>query len=112
MKLLIASMLILNGLGCAKKSVDEIIKPEDSVLIKSYSIHKNANKIMELADIKTKEKIKEVAIKVEKLKLEAKIYKTQISKIDTVYITEKKNFWGKTKKTIVNKQSIDTITEQ
>lgn len=112
MKLLIASVLILNVVGCTQKSVTEIIRPEDSVLIKSYSIHKNVNKIMELADIKAKEKIKEVAIKVEKLKLEAKISKTQITKIDTVYITEKKNFWGRIKRTVVNKELIDTITEQ
>lgn len=112
MKLLIASTFIL-CFGCTQKSVDEIVKMDDSVLIKSYSIHKKANEIMQLADKTTKERIKNVIEKVEKMKVEIKTSKTQITKIDTVYITEKKNFWGRTKKTITSSETIkDTTIEQ
>ena len=112
MKLLIASTFIL-CFGCTQKSVNEIVKMDDSVLIKSYFIHQKANEIIKLADETSKDKIKEISNKVERLKLEAKASKIQITKIDTVYITEKKNFWGRTKKSITLSETIkDTIVDQ
>jgi hypothetical protein len=112
MKLLIAFTFIL-CFGCTQKSVDEIVKMDDSVLIKSYIIHQKANEIIKLADETSKDKIKEISEEVERLKIEAKTSKIQITKIDTVYITEKKNFWGRTKKTITSSETIkDTTIEQ
>jgi hypothetical protein len=112
MKILIASAFIL-CFGCTQKSVDNIVKSDDSVLIKSYLIHQKANEIIKLADETSKEKIKEISEEVERLKIEAKTSKIQITKIDTVYITEKKNFWGRTKKTITSSETIkDTTIEQ
>jgi hypothetical protein len=112
MKILIASAFIL-CFGCTQKSVDNIVKSDDSVLIKSYLIHQKANEIIKLADETSKEKIKEISEEVERLKIEAKTSKIQITKIDTVYITEKKNFWGRTKKTITSSETIkDTTIEK
>jgi hypothetical protein len=112
MKILIASAFIL-CFGCTQKSVDNIVKSDDSVLIKSYLIHQKANEIIKLADETSKEKIKEISEEVERLKIEAKTSKIQITKIDTVYITEKKNFWGRTKKTITSSETIkDTTIEE
>jgi hypothetical protein len=79
MKILIASAFIL-CFGCTQKSVDNIVKSDDSVLIKSYLIHQKANEIIKLADETSKEKIKEISEEVERLKIEAKTSKIQITK--------------------------------
>ena len=88
--------------------VDSLISNSQHTIIKNDSIHKESEKII----AKT---VKEVVSEIKDLKEEVKVAKTKtaiitVTKIDTVYIEKKKNFWGK-EKTAVTVKSDSTVVE-
>lgn len=93
----------------------------DSVLAKSVKNSDSAVVILKFADKKSEEKVQQIIQNVTEMKSEI----TQLNKVineskklskvihDTIYVTEKKNFWGKTKKTIDStKKQIDSTENQ
>ena len=94
--------------------VDSLISNSQHTIIKNDSIHKESEKII----AKT---VKEVVSEIKDLKEEVKVAKTKtaiitVTKIDTVYIETKKNFWGREKtSTKITSDSIvieDSINNQ
>jgi len=107
-------------------NTDQPILPStkaDSALKKSMKLNDSSLIVLDLADKTTQVAVKEVIVKVDKLesinnslknevrnlKELTKITKTTIVR-DTIYITEKKNFWGKTK-TKIDSSSNTIISE-
>lgn len=86
----------------------------DNILIQSDKVHISASKTLKNVDEATEKKVVSVVNKVNEMSKElntlksvVKLTKTKEILIhDTIYITEKKNFWGKTKKTIDSSRSI------
>jgi len=90
----------------------------DSALQKSMRLNDSSLNLLDLADKKTEIVVKQVMTKVDKLentnislkkeiqglKEVSKMTKTIIVR-DTIFITEKKNFWGKTKTKIDSSQT-------
>ncbi len=98
----------------------EVVKSEiDTLIEKSVKISDSSVLVLKLADKRTEILIKEVEKKIdnlenvnESLKNSVFALKNQSNSVktitirDTIYITEKKNFWGKTKRTIDSSQSV------
>lgn len=90
------------GLACKNTESLKKLKAADSTLTAQVSLIKDQQKKIVSLDKETKS-----------LKAAPKMamaLKPEIIYIhDTVFITEKKNFWGKTKKTVTSVQSIDSV---
>lgn len=117
MKKLLLSLLLI---GCSGSPDSPKIEPHesDSVIIKSKETFVNSVKVFEQVDKSIDKKVNSVAKQINNLKEENKAL-TKISSIktiirDTIYITEKKNFWGKTKITKDSSQGtkVDTLENQ
>jgi hypothetical protein len=95
----------------------------DSVISKSQKTSDSAKVILKFADKNSEEKVLEIITKVSDMKEQIGDMKSQMSNMnallkekpktitvrDTVYITEKKNFWGKTKTSVDStSQKIDS----
>lgn len=108
-------------LSCNNKNKkQEVVKSEiDTLIEKSVKISDSSVLVLKLADKRTEILIKEVEKKIdnlenvnESLKNSVFALKNQSNSVktitirDTIYITEKKNFWGKTKRTIDSSQSV------
>jgi hypothetical protein len=85
----------------------------DSVIAQSQDHIQSVNLILDSADSKVSESVYTVVEQLHELKAENENLKIQyqrlkktIVKRDTIYITEKKNFWGKTKRSVDSTQSI------
>jgi len=84
----------------------EAMPAVDSILTKSIKTSDSSVVALKIADKKTEQVVKEVVKKVDNMRNEIKTLKETIKITkstvvrDTVFITEKKNFWGKTKTTI------------
>jgi hypothetical protein len=101
-------------LGCEDNDSEILVQEADSVLQQSNKHIYEYNEVIKQVDSQVAEKVKVVVFQMKTLEAENKQLKTDFLKIkkvsrvvrDTIYITEKKNFWGKTKKTIDSTQSI------
>ena len=88
------------------KMQPEVMPAVDSILTKSIKTSDSSVVALKIADKKTEQVVKEVVRKVDNMRSEIKSLKETIKTTkttvvrDTVFITEKKNFWGKTRKTI------------
>jgi hypothetical protein len=123
-------IIVFFFISCQReKSVDsnEVLKYSDSVIRKSKLIQDSAFKTFKVADEITKKKVVQMVNKVNKvneelnsLKLAMKL--TQAKEIikevvkevlvhDTIYITEKKNFWGKAKIKIDSSKSTTEVVD-
>jgi hypothetical protein len=113
-------IIIIFLISCQREKSDDsskVLKYSDSVISKSKLIQDSAFKTFKIADEITKTKIIEVVNQVNMANEEIKNLKTlmkltttkeivkEVIIHDTIYITEKKNFWGKTKKTIDSSRS-------
>lgn len=107
-----------------KTTFDKKIYLIDSMLEKSKKISDSSNHLHRLADETTKQMVKEAVEKVNQLEennntlkkrmnvLKNMPIKTQTITIrDTVYITEKKNFWGKKKVKVENVSSESKVED-
>lgn len=121
MKYLIHVFLIFL-IGCGLHSVKENQKSYhhiDSAMHNSKKLHDSTIYLHKLMDENTKNQVEKVISKVEYLKSDNEKLRTEVlvlnqkSKLvekitihDTVFITEKKNFWGKTKITTDSSSSV------
>ena len=112
-------LLFLLLTGCTAAPTPKIESHEsDSILVKSESTFVTSTAVFKQVDKSINKKVNKVVKQITHLKAENK----ELSKAasiktiirDTIYITEKKNFWGKTKKTTDSSQgvSIDTLENQ
>lgn len=116
MKGLISIVLVifLNACGGGKDFEAKMVEA-DSVILESQKHIQAVNVVLDSADTRVSESVymvveelQELKSENEKLKTEYKRMKTKIVRHDTIYITEKKNFWGKTKRSV---DSTQTTTE-
>ena len=122
MKKFLAILLLFMSCENKREYSSITTKKADSALQKSMRLNDSSLNLLDLADKKTEVIVMQVMSKVDKLentnntlkkeiqglKEVSKMTKTVIIR-DTVFITEKKNFWGKTKTKIDSSQS--TIVE-
>ncbi len=126
-KALFISLLFL--LSCNnKKDMDSLevlnysFDGVDSILKESKKINDSASKTLITADDVTEKKVIEVVNRVNRINAELNSLKSTMRIVskeivhDTIYITEKKNFWGKTKITIDSSKSttenVDTLLNE
>lgn len=114
-------------ISCSQKKANvEVSKTEaDTAILESIKLKDSTILVLDLADKKTTQVVKKVIEKVDdledlnvvlkkensSLKETIKVTKSTVIR-DTVFITEKKNFWGKTKTTIDSSQSITEDSTQ
>lgn len=114
-------------ISCSQKKADvEVSKTEaDTAILESIKLKDSTIIVLDLADKKTTQVVKKVIEKVDdlqelnivlkkensSLKETIKVTKSTVIR-DTIFITEKKNFWGKTKTTIDSSQSITEDSTQ
>lgn len=122
MKKFLAILLLFTSCENQREYSSLTTKKADSALQNSMRLNDSSLTLLDLADKKTEVIVMKVMTKVDKLentnstlkkeiqglKEVSKMTKTIIIR-DTVFITEKKNFWGKTKTKIDSSQS--TIIE-
>jgi hypothetical protein len=95
----------------------KVLDYSDSIIIKSKSIQDSASKTLLKADKLTEDKVIRVVNQVNKANEELNNLKSvmrltkEIVIHDTIYITEKKNFWGKTKITIDSSKSTTEVVD-
>jgi hypothetical protein len=107
-KILLLSFIFL--LSCKDKNTlvgskvnvtDTVLEKSKKTVLESEVLQKTTNKV--ISEVFEK-------IRLEKISLTKQLNSTK-TRIDTVYIETKKNFWGKTKKTITTKSdSSESIT--
>ena len=88
-------LIVLLLAGCSSKEVVET-NQVDTTFFRSDSLAKEALTVLPKADKQVDKLIERIEVKIETLKVElvkAQSVKT-ITIRDTIYITEKKNFWG------------------
>jgi hypothetical protein len=114
-------------ISCGQNNTEVVLPPSqaDTAILESIRLKDSTIIVLDLADKKTTEVVKKVIEKVDdlqdlntalekennSLKETIKVTKSTIIR-DTVFITEKKNFWGKTKTTIDSSQSITEDSTQ
>jgi hypothetical protein len=115
LKKIVITLVLLTG--CAQSPEVKIEENEtDSLLIKSKETIVTTDIVSKKSDSIVNKKVNSVVYQIKVLKDENLFLEKAISlkteKIirDTIYITEKKNFWGKTKKTVDSSQSIEVDT--
>jgi len=114
-------------IGCTTQSPETKIEKNeiDSLLIKSKETIVTTNSVSKRSDSVINKKVSNVVSEIKSIKQINSLLKEEnnslakslkVEKIirDTIYITEKKNFWGKTKKTLDSSQSIqiDTLEDK
>jgi hypothetical protein len=115
MKTTIATITLVCSLcacgGVEKESV--IFNTDDSVLVESQKHIQITNEVLDSADSRVSESVYSIVVDIQQLKSENQKLKTEYNKLkktriqrDTIYVTEKKNFWGKTKRSVDSSQSI------
>lgn len=117
MKKLLLSLLLI---GCSASPESPKIEPHesDSVIIKSKERVVTSTETFKQVDKSIHKKVTSVSKQINLLKEENKaLSKAASVKViirDTIYITEKKNFWGKTKTTKDSSQGVvvDTLENQ
>jgi regulator of replication initiation timing len=95
----------------------------DSLLIKSKETIVTTISISRKSDSVVNKKVNKIVSEIKSIKQENAALKEENNSLtkaislktekiirDTIYITEKKNFWGKTKKTVDSSQSVETDT--
>jgi hypothetical protein len=100
-------------------SNDFKINNTDTTILHSQKLKDSTLVVLELADKKTKQVVNKAIKKVDDLQLTNKNLKIQNAELkqiikvtkstiirDTIFITEKKNFWGKTKTSIDSSNSV------
>ena len=100
-------LIVLLLVGCSSKEVVET-NQVDTTFFRSDSLAKEALTVLPKADKQVDKLIERIEVKIETLKVElvkAQSVKT-ITIRDTIYITEKKNFWGKKKITVDSSESV------
>lgn len=120
-----AYLLIVLAFGCKTKNV-EIDKIDtskaDSVIMASKSLHDSSDVLLKAVEQKTQERVEQAITKMvdmdsklqsldienKQLKDAMRVTKATIIR-DTIIITEKKNFWGRTKTKVDSSSSTDTI---
>jgi hypothetical protein len=122
MKKIVLTLVLLTG--CAQSPEVKIEANEtDSLLIKSKETLITSDKVSKKSDSIVNKKVNKIVYEIKSFKQEVNALKeenTNLTKAislktekiirDTIYITEKKNFWGKTKKTVDSSQSIEVDT--
>jgi hypothetical protein len=122
----ISSMLVLFACSPEQKEDDKKYHEVDSILQQAKAHSDSSLVILHLAEKKTLHMVgkvsermdsiheKHAGLKNELYMVKANAMSSKIIQRDTIYITEKKNFWGKTKKTIDSSSSIieDSITNK
>ena len=122
MKKIVLTLVFLTG--CAQSPEVKIEANEtDSLLIKSKETLVTSDKVSKKSDSIVNKKVNKIVYEIKSFKQEVNALKeenTNLTKAislktekiirDTIYITEKKNFWGKTKKTVDSSQSIEVDT--
>jgi hypothetical protein len=114
-------------ISCGQNKTEVVLPPSeaDTAILESIRLKDSTIIVLDLADKKTTEVVKKVIEKVDdledlntalekennSLKETIKVTKSTIIR-DTVFITEKKNFWGKTKTMIDSSQSITEDSTQ
>ena len=102
-------LIVLFLLGCESPNTEVVdIEQIDTIFVKSDSLAKQALVVLPKADKQVDKLIERIEVKIETLKTEvvkAKSVKTVVVR-DTIYITEKKNFWGKKKVSVDSSQSV------
>lgn len=102
-------LIVLFLLGCESPNTEVVdIEQIDTIFVKSDSLAKQALVVLPKADKQVDKLIERIEVKIETLKTEvvkAKSVKTVVIR-DTIYITEKKNFWGKKKVSVDSSQSV------
>lgn len=122
MKKFLAILLLFMSCENKREYSSITTKKADSALQKSMRLNDSSLNLLDLADKKTEVIVMQVMSKVDKLENTNNTLKKEIQSLkevskmtktviirDTVFITEKKNFWGKTKTKIDSSQS--TIVE-
>ena len=109
--------LLLLLAGCTESTnIQTETHETDSILIKSKETIVTSDSVSKESDQLVHKKVNSVVKEIGSLKEENKALTKAVSlkteKIirDTIYITEKKNFWGRTKKTVDSTQSVDIDT--
>jgi len=100
-------LVILLLFSCRNIEVVDI-QEIDTTFVKSDSLAKEALIVLPKADKQVDKLIERIEIKIETLKtqvVKSNNVKTIIIR-DTIYITEKKNFWGKKKITVDSTESV------
>lgn len=109
-------ILCLLFVSCTSAPEPVNIQPNetDSIIVKSRETVVTGVQASQEADKSIDKKVKTVVKEITNLKLEnkelAKAVSVKTVIRDTVFITEKKNIWGKTKKTIDSSQGVSTDT--
>jgi hypothetical protein len=103
-------LIVLFLLGCESPNTEVVdIEQIDTIFVKSDSLAKQALVVLPKADKQVDKLIERIEVRVETLKRELvkanSVVKT-ITVRDTIYITEKKNFWGKKKVSVDSSQSV------
>jgi hypothetical protein len=102
-------LIVLFLFGCESPNTEVVdIEKIDTIFVKSDSLAKQALVVLPKADKQVDKLIERIEVKIETLKTEvvkAKSVKTVVIR-DTIYITEKKNFWGKKKVSVDSSQSV------
>jgi hypothetical protein len=122
LKKIVLTLVLLTG--CAQSPDIKIENNEtDSLLIKSKETIVTTNSVSKRSDSVVNKKVNKVVLEIKSIKEEnstlkdenvnlTKAISLKTEKIirDTIYITEKKSFWGKTKKTVDSSQSVQIDT--
>lgn len=119
---ILTSIIFLLLVGCSSNNpsiekkyekTDSIINNSKKTIITSDSVIRKTDKVISEKIEKTAGEIKSLNNEINGLQQELKLSKLAvktITKIDTVYIETKKNFWGKTKtNTTIKSDSTQTV---
>ena len=112
-------LIWVSAISCSSDKVVDVVKNDyvDSIIDVSRKSQDSSSAILKLAEKKTSEVITGVATKVENMRNEISALKSTIRVTkatiirDTIFVTEKKNFWGRTKTTIDSSESTQDSTE-
>ena len=112
-------LICVSAISCSSDKVVDVVKNDyvDSIIDVSRKSQDSSSAILKLAEKKTSEVITGVATKVENMRNEISALKSTIRVTkatiirDTIFVTEKKNFWGRTKTTIDSSESTQDSTE-
>lgn len=114
-------------ISCCQNSEEVVVSQTeaDTAILESIKLKDSTIIVLDLADKKTTQVVKKVIEKVDDLQELNNVLKKENSSLketikvtkytvirDTVFITEKKNFWGKTKTTIDSSQSVTEDSTQ
>jgi len=122
LKKIVLTLVLLTG--CMQSPEVKIEANEtDSLLIKSKETIVTTISISRKSDSVVNKKVNKIVSEIKSIKQENTALKEENNSLtkaislktekiirDTIYITEKKNFWGKTKKTVDSSQSVETDT--